>query len=84
MRKTLKVVSKVISKIMKKIFEEFEQSRIRFKFRNNLIYYIFDNERKRLCISHFIKKKVFYMIYDLLNYGDFHKTYNYLLSFIYI
>ena len=79
-----KTASKTISKIMKKIIKELEQPKIRFKFRNDLLYYIFDDKHEKLCIFHFLKQKMFRIIYDLLNHDDFYKIYDRLLSSIYI
>lgn len=39
--------------------------KIRFKYRNELLYYInFDNERKRLCISIALKHEIFSLTHD--------------------
>ena len=33
--------------------------KLRFRFRQNLIYFVVDNNYKRLCVSTFIKQKIF-------------------------
>ena len=35
------------------------RSKIRFRFRNKLIYFLIDDERKKLCVSTFMKQKMF-------------------------
>ena len=66
------------------INEKLKKLDIRFKIRNNMIYYIFGDDRERLYIFYFIKKKIFYITYNLLNYNEFFKIYNRFLRFIYI
>ena len=66
----------------KRFIEEFFKNEnlkkfdIYFKFRNDLIYYIIKDNRERFYISYFLEKKIFYIIYNLLNNNNFNKTYN--------
>ena len=66
------------------INKELEKLDIRFKIYNNIIYYVFSDDRERLCIFYFIKKKIFYITYNLSNYNEFYKNYNQFSRFIYI
>ena len=62
-----------------------EQSRdIRFKLRNDLIYYTFEKNKKRLYISTIMKQKMFRVIHDLNIHDNFHRTYNRITNSIYI
>ena len=65
--------------------EQFSRS-IKFRLREKLIYYVFeDNDNKnRLCISTSLKQKIFRMTHDLNNYDDFHKIYDKLVNFVYV
>ena len=77
---------KVSKKFIEKLLENrnLEKFNIRFKPRNNLIYYILRNNRERLYIPYFFKKKIFHIIYNLSDHNNFYKTYNRLSIFIYI
>ena len=48
-----KTTSKTINEIVNFRFN------LRFKYRNDLIYYVFENERERFCVSTFMKQKIF-------------------------
>ena len=49
----------------KRISNDLQKIDLRFKLREELIYYTnFNNERKRLYILNSLKKKVFELIYD--------------------
>ena len=62
-----------------------EQSRdIKFKLRDDLIYYTFDENKKRLCIFAIIKQKIFRLIHDFNNHDDFYRTYDRIVNSIYI
>ena len=60
------------------------KTRIQFKHRNDLIYYIIENGRERLCVFNFMKQKIFIMIHDFIHYDDFHRIYDKIASSIYI
>ena len=61
---------------------------LRFKYCNNLVYYLNDNElnddRERLCIFKKFVENIFVLIHDRLNYCDYHKTYNQIMISFYI
>ena len=57
---------------------------IRFKLRNELIYYVFDENKKRLYVSIILEQKIFRLIYNLNNYNDFYRIYNRIINSIYI
>ena len=57
---------------------------LRFEKYNDLLYYIVDEERQRLCISEFIKQKMFQIAYDQSYHDEFHKIYDRLRYTIYI
>jgi len=60
--------------MIKNVEEQDEQLvDIKFKHRNNLLYYINSNdERERLCISIAMKKKIFQMTHDSHHHVSFH------------
>ena len=49
---------------------------LRFKYRNDLIYFIVEDSRERFCISTSLKQKVFQLAHDQTHYNEFHKTYD--------
>ena len=58
---------------------------IRFKLRNELIYYTnFNDDRKRLCIFNALKREIFELTYDRQHYEEFHKLYDRIVNFIYM
>lgn len=63
---------------------EVEKPGIRFKLRNDLVYYVSGDGRERLCIPHSMEKEVFHMAHDLSNHGGFHRTYDRLSSSVYV
>ena len=85
-KKNLKIINNNLESIDKNnIFIIDEQSRdIRFKLRNDLIYYTFEKNKKRLCISTIIKQKIFRLIHDLNNHDNFYCTYDRIINSIYI
>ena len=70
----------------KKIISESVSLRnIRFRLKNDFIYYTFKIESKnRLCISTFMKHEVFRIAHDLNSHNEFHRIYDRLVSSIYI
>ena len=57
---------------------------IRFKLRDDLIYYTSNENKKRLCVSIAMKQKIFKIIHDLSNHGDFHRIYDRIVNSMYI
>ena len=61
---------------------------LRFKYQDNLVYYLSDNElnddRKRLCIFKKFVENIFVLTHDRLNYCDYHKTYDRIMISFYI
>ena len=58
---------------------------IRFKLRDELIYYTnFNDDREKLCIFNALKREIFELTYDRQHYKEFHKTYNRIVNFIYM
>ena len=58
---------------------------IRFRLKNDFIYYIFKIENKnRFYISTFIKHETFRIAHDLNNHNEFHRIYDRLINSIYI
>ena len=49
---------------------------LRFKYRNDLIYFTAENDRERFCISASLKQKVFQLIHDQTHHEDFHRIYD--------
>ena len=66
------------------IYELFDFRDVRFRYRNDLLYYIFDFDSKRLCIFAIMKIEIFRQIYDFTHYENFMRTYNRLRNFIYV
>ena len=72
----------IVSKSKKKFFNFRD---IRFRYKNGLLYFIFDLiDLKRLYISKFIKTKIFRQIHDLTHHNNFIKIYDKLQHFIYV
>ena len=58
---------------------------IRFRHKNDLLYFIFDLfDSERLCISKIMKTKIFRQAHDLTHHDDFMRTYDRLRHFIYV
>jgi len=75
-----------ILKMIKNVEEWDEQLvNIKFKHRNELLYYIDLNDRReRLCILIAMKKKIFQMIYDNHHHVSFHWSYDCISRSLYI
>ena len=56
--------------------ELFSSRKIKFRLRDDLIYYVFEKEKNRWCISKIMKHKIFQMIHDFNNHENFHRTYD--------
>ena len=63
---------------------ESEKPGLRFKLRNDMVYYVSGDGRERLCIPQALEKEVFHMAHDLSNHGGFHRSYDRLSSSVYI
>ena len=62
-----------------------EKSELRFKLREDLLYYTsHDDERERLCISEIINKKIFQLAHDRQSHENFHRFYDRIVSLIYM
>ena len=58
---------------------------IRFKYRNELLYYInFDDGRERLCIPAIMKQQIFHLTHDQQHHGEYHRIYERIVSSVYI
>ena len=57
---------------------------LRFEKHNDLLYYIVDEERQRLCILEFMKQKMFQIVHDQSHHNEFYKTYDRLRYTMYI
>ena len=57
---------------------------IRFKLRNDLLYYSNTEGYKRLYIPEIMEGEVFRIVYNLSSYGGFYRTYNRLVGSVYI
>lgn len=84
LRKDLSKQKKATPEATEEITKELEQPGIRFKLRNDLLYYVSGDGRERLCIPHSLEYEVFRMAYDLSNHGGFHRTYDRLSSSVYV
>ena len=60
------------------------RSDLRFKYRNDLIYFTAENDRERFCISASLKQKIFQLIHDQTHHENFHRTYDRIAFFVYI
>ena len=68
-----------------KIYEFFDFRDVRFRYKNDLLYYIFDFvDSKRLCIFAIMKTEIFQQIHDFTHHGDFMRTYDRLRNSIYV
>ena len=62
----------------------FELENLRFRYRDDLIYYINDlNEQKRFCIFKSLVDEIFALTHDKLSYIDFYKIYDRIVIFFY-
>ena len=65
---------------------EFSDSRdVRFRYKNDLLYYIFDFvDSERLCIFAVMKTEMFRQAHDFTHHDDFMRTYDRLRNSIYV
>lgn len=61
-----------------------EKRGIRFRLRDDLIYYVNGEGRERLCIPESLEAEIFRIAYNLANHSGFYRTYNRLASLVYI
>ena len=74
-----------ITNVATEIIVDAKSSRdIRFKLRENLIYYASDENKKRLCVSIAMKQKIFKITHDLSSHDDFHRIYDKIINSMYI
>ena len=68
-----------------KTYELFDSRDVRFRYKNDLLYYIFDFvDSERLCISAIMKTEIFRQVHDLTHHDDFMRTYDKLRNSIYV
>ena len=62
--------------------------KLRFRYRDELIYYLNDNDlndgRERLCVFKKMAGEIFVLAHDRLSHADFHKTYDRVAASFYI
>lgn len=63
---------------------EFEKPGVRFKQRDELLYYTGGDGHERLCIPESLESEVFKMAHDMSNHGGFHRTYDRLVNSVFI
>ena len=84
-RKILKIIKNDFESIDDNVVVINEQSRdIRFKLRNDLIYYTFDENKKRLCVSTILEQKILRLTHDFNNHNDFYRIYDKITNSMYI
>ena len=66
------------------IYELFDSRDVRFRYRNDLLYYTFDFDSKRLCIFVVMKTEMFRQIHDFTHHENFMRTYDRLRNSIYV
>ena len=70
------------------VFENswFNRENLRFRYRDDLIYYVNDlnNERERLCILKSFIDEIFVLIHNKLSHVDYHKIYDKIVTFFFI
>ena len=67
-----------------KTYELFNSRDVRFRYRNDLLYYTFDFDSKRLCILAIMKIEMFRQAHDFTHHDDFMRTYDRLRNSIYV
>ena len=77
-------ISVIIFATSLKTYELFDSREIRFRYRNDLLYYIFDFDSKRLCILAVMKIEVFQQVHDFTYHENFMRTYDRLRNSIYV
>ena len=72
------------SVVTSETYELSDSREVRFRYRNDLLYYIFDFDSKRLCIFAIMKIEIFRQIHDFTHHDDFMRTYDRLRNSIYV
>ena len=67
-----------------KTYEFFDLREVRFRYRNDLLYYISGLDSKRLCILAAMKTEIFQQTHDFTHHDDFMRTYDRLRNSIYV
>ena len=57
---------------------------IKFRFCDNLVYYMFKKNKDWLYVFKALDQKIFRIIYNLSNYEEFYWAYNRLMNFVYV
>ena len=74
----------IITNFATEVIVDAKSSRdIRFKLREDLIYYASNENKKRLCVSIAMKQEIFKIIHDLSNHNDFHRIYDKVVNSMY-
>ena len=66
------------------VFEFFDSRNIRFRYKDDLLYFTFDLDFERLCIFEILEIKIFRQTHDLIHHDDFMRIYDRLRHFIYV
>ena len=66
------------------VFEFSDSRNIRFRYKNDLLYFTFDLDFERLCIFKILKIKIFRQTHDFIHHDDFMRIYDRLRHFIYV
>ena len=68
-----------------KTYELSDSRDVRFRYKNDLLYYIFDLvDSKRLCIFATMKTEMFRQVHDFTHHDDFMRTYDRLRNSVYV
>ena len=78
------VIASVVAIISLKTYELSDSREVRFRYKNDLLYYIFDFDSKRLCILAIMKIEVFQQAHDFTHHDDFMRTYDRLRNSVYV
>ena len=66
---------------LKTLFENIKRD-IRFNHRDELLYFVVENEQKRFCVFETIKEKFFKQTHNVTSLDEFMRIYNRLYYFI--
>ena len=78
------VITFVVVVASLKTYELSDSREIRFRYRNDLLYYISNFDSKRLCIFAVMKIEIFQQTHDFTHHDDFMRTYDRLRNFVYV
>ena len=83
--KVTSTIVNVMSSISNVIETKSESVRdLQFECRDQLFYYLINDEKRRLCISKIMQNEVFKLIHDQIHHEEFQRTYDRLCHSIYI